>query len=145
MPKLNFSISINASKEKVWNTLWKDSSYREWTSVFAQGSYAVSDWNEGDKISFLSPTGSGMYSSIARKIPNEFMSFKHIGEVKQGIEQPAGFANGDWGDATENYKLTANGNTTVLEVEMDMDPAYEAYFKDAFPKALDKVKLIAES
>ena len=43
MEKMNFSIDINAPKEKVWNVLWDDDSYRKWTSAFAEGSYAKTD------------------------------------------------------------------------------------------------------
>jgi len=43
MERINFSISIDAPKEKVWNVLWNDSSYRKWTSVFAEGSSVVTD------------------------------------------------------------------------------------------------------
>ena len=86
LKKISFSTTIKASKEKVWAVLWNDESYKSWTSAFTQGSYAVSDWNEGSKILFLDGKGSGMYSTIAKKIPNEFMSFKHIVEVKDNIE-----------------------------------------------------------
>ncbi|MEI9912589.1 MAG: hypothetical protein WDO71_24880 [Bacteroidota bacterium] len=56
MQRINFSISINAPKEKVWQVLWNDSSYRQWTSAFSEGSYVVTDnWKEGTKILFLSP------------------------------------------------------------------------------------------
>ena len=44
MKKLQFSIEINAPKEKVWDTLWQDENYRKWTSVFMEGSFAESDW-----------------------------------------------------------------------------------------------------
>ena len=37
MDKLNFSIIINASKEKVWNTMLEDKTYRQWTEAFAAG------------------------------------------------------------------------------------------------------------
>jgi uncharacterized protein YndB with AHSA1/START domain len=64
MQKINFSISINAPKEKVWKVLWNDDSYRKWTSAFAEGSYAVTDnWKEGTKVKFLDPKGSGMISN----------------------------------------------------------------------------------
>ena len=42
MEKLHFSVNINASKEKVWQTLWDDTTYRKWTSAFSETSYAVS-------------------------------------------------------------------------------------------------------
>ncbi len=35
MKKLEFSTDINASKEKVWDALWKDENYEEWTKSFA--------------------------------------------------------------------------------------------------------------
>jgi hypothetical protein len=53
MEKMNFNISINALKEKVWNALWKDATYTKWTSAFTEGSYAVTDnWKEDSKVYF---------------------------------------------------------------------------------------------
>lgn len=63
MEKLHFSTNINAPREKVWDTLWNDNSYRKWTSAFMEGSYAETDnWKEGSKVLFLSPGGDGMGS-----------------------------------------------------------------------------------
>ena len=53
MQKLNFSIVINASKEKVWNTMLEDKTYRIWTEVFSKGSHFIGDWRKGSKILFL--------------------------------------------------------------------------------------------
>lgn len=55
MEQLNFSIQIKAPKEMVWKALWEDKTNREWTAVFSEGSYAVSSWEEGSKVLFLSP------------------------------------------------------------------------------------------
>ena len=52
MKKLSFTIDIKAPKEKVWHSLWDEENYQSWTSVFCEGSYTVSDWNEGSKIYF---------------------------------------------------------------------------------------------
>lgn len=68
--------------------LWNDETYRIWTEAFYAGSYAVSKWKEGDKIQFLSPDGSGMYSKIVENKSNMLMSFKHIGNIKNFEEQP---------------------------------------------------------
>ena len=44
MEKLHFSISIKAPKEKVWDTMLNDVTYRQWTSVFnPPGSYYEGD------------------------------------------------------------------------------------------------------
>ena len=58
MTTLEFKIEINAPKEKVWDILWNDATYKQWTSVFCEGNYVVSDWKEGSKIHFLSPNGT---------------------------------------------------------------------------------------
>lgn len=144
MQKINFSIDISAPREKVWDVLWTDKTYREWTSVFTEGSYAESDWNEGSKILFLSPKGDGMSSLILKKDPPEFMSFKHIAMVKNSEEQPLDEESKKWSGALENYKLITNGTGTTLTVEMDANEDMQAYMNTTFPKALQKVKELSE-
>src|SRR5688572_17172115 len=53
MQRLTFSTTINAPKEKIWKTMLDDASYRQWTSAFHEGSYAVTDWKVGSKALFL--------------------------------------------------------------------------------------------
>lgn len=86
MEKQTFKIMIDASRAKVWEILWGDETYREWTSVFSPGSSAKTDWNEGSKVLFGDNEGNGMVSRIAKKKVNEFMSFEHLGEVHNGVE-----------------------------------------------------------
>lgn len=145
MKKLEFTVNINAPKEKVWETLWKDVNYQKWTSVFSPGSKAVTDWKEGSKVLFLSEKGDGMYSKIEKSIPNKLMSFKHLGEVKDGQEVPLNEETKKWTGAMENYLLEENEGTTSLKVQMDAAEEYNDYFKEKFPKALENVKQLAES
>lgn len=53
MKKIEFSIKINAIKEIVWATLWNDTTYRQWTSIFAPHSHEASHWKQGGKINFI--------------------------------------------------------------------------------------------
>jgi uncharacterized protein YndB with AHSA1/START domain len=140
MKKIQFSVNIRAPREKVWETLWNDATYRQWTSVFSEGSYAVSDWQEGSSIEFLSPGGSGMYSEIARLVPNEHMSFRHLGEIKNGVREP----RSDWAGAVESYTLRSNNGSTDVIVDLDATGEFEDYFRNTFPKALEKLKDITE-
>jgi len=94
METVHYSVKINASKERVWDILWGDLTYPEWSSVFSEGSAIVTDWEKGSKVLFLSGTDDGMYSVIEKKVPNTEMTFKHLGEVRKGVETPA-----NWGDA----------------------------------------------
>lgn len=140
MVTLKFNIEISASREKVWNALWDDACYREWTSVFTPGSYAKSDWQEGSRIEFLNPSGNGIYAIIDKKIVNTRMVFRHQGEVKEGKD----IAGTEWLNALEAYTLDDHNGGTLLITELDTTSDFEQYFKDMFPKALQAVKLIAE-
>ncbi|MFA9186887.1 SRPBCC domain-containing protein [Flavobacterium sp. FBOR7N2.3] len=145
MERLEFTIRIKATAEKVWSVLWNDETYRKWTSAFCEGSYAVSDWNEGDKIHFMSPNGEGMNSIIETKIPNEYMAFKHIGEIKDFKELPIDEETKKWSGYMETYKLNPDGEFVILTSMVDVIEKHIDYFKEAFPKGLEKVKELAEN
>lgn len=141
MEKLKYSITINAPREKVWEILWNDDTYRKWTSAFNEGSHAVTDWKEGSQVLFLDGDGRGMVSRIARKIPNEYMSFEHLGEVNGATNTDAA----TWAGAKENYTLTAVNGKTELSMDMDIEEEYKEMFSKMWPIALDNIKKLAES
>ena len=145
MERKSFSISVNASREKIWDVLWSDSSYRQWTSVFAEGSRAETDWKKGSKVLFHDGKGDGMVSTIIENIPNEYMSIKHLGEVKNGIEDTTSEKVKQWAGAMENYTLTEVDGKTELTVDMDIAEEYKDYFLTTWPKALEKIKELAEA
>ncbi len=145
MQREKFSITIAAPKEKVWKVLWDKDTYSKWTSVFSEGSYAESDWDEGSRVRFLSPEGNGMFSIINKKRENEIMSFKHLGEVKDGKEQPESAISQKWNGAMETYTLKEINGATDLTVEVDITKEFFEYFNSTFPKALLKVKELAEN
>ena len=142
LTRLHFSIDIAAPRDKVWKVLWDDATYRDWTSVFAEGSYAVSDWNEGSTIQFIDPSsGNGMQAIIEKKRPGEFMSFRHEAEIKDGqVQRPA-----EWSGAHENYTLTTKDGRTTLTVDLDVTDEYLQMFEDKFPQALQRVKKLSEA
>lgn len=145
MQKINFSTSINAPKEKVWEILWNLDAYKAWTSAFAEGSYAETDnWKEGSKVLFLGPKRSGMVSMVAVNKPNEYMSFKHLGEVHEGVEDTTSDGVKVWSGSTENYTLKGDNGTTTLSVDMDITDEFKEMFEKMWPSALEKVKALAE-
>lgn len=145
MEKQSFRVLITAPREKVWNILWEDSNYRKWTTAFCEGSYAETDWQEGSRVLFLSPGGNGMVSRIAVKRPPEYMSFRHLGEVKNGVEDTTSDAVKAWAGAEENYTLIEKDGHTELVVEMDMNDEMRNYFMDTWPKALENLKELSEA
>ena len=140
MKKLEFTIEIIASKEKVWDALWNDQNYRNWTSVFHEGSHYESDLQEGSEILFLGPEKSGMYAKIEKLVPNEKMYFLQLGEYKDGEKQEGTFGE----DAIEQYDLVEKDGKTELTVTLNVPEDYIPYFAETFPKALGKVKEMVE-
>lgn len=144
MNRVTFSIAINAPKEQIWKVMLDDSTYREWSSAFQEGSYAVTDWKEGSKALFLTPEGNGMVSRIVGHRPNEFLSIKHLGTVKNGVEDTDSEKRKEWTNALENYTLREQDGKSTLTVEMDVTEEYRSYFEETWPKALGKLKEISE-
>ncbi|MBU2491111.1 MAG: SRPBCC domain-containing protein [Bacteroidetes bacterium] len=148
MEKLNFSIEINAPKEKVWNTMLEDKTYRAWTEAFTPGSHFVGDWNKGSKILFLGPGQNGemggMVSLIKENKLHEYISIEHLGIVQDGKEDITSDGVKDWAGALENYSFTEKDGVTKVSVEMDSNEEYSEMFNGMWPKALHKLKELAE-
>jgi uncharacterized protein YndB with AHSA1/START domain len=145
MQKMNFSIRIKASKEKVWNSLWEFFHYQTWTSVFTEGSTVkTDDWKEGSKVLFLDGNGSGMVSMVAANRRNEYMSFKHLGMITNGTEDTTSDAVKEWAGAMENYTLKEENGQTTLSIESDTSEEYREILEKMWPAALEKLKGLAE-
>ena len=144
MNRLQFSIDITASKTQIWKALWDEQSYREWVGVFSEGSYAVTDnWKEGSKVLFLSPDQSGIFSIIEKHVPNEIMTFRHIGTVVKGKEQAVGDGSKTWSEAIETYTLREGAGYNTLHVEIDVLDEHLDFMTTTFPKALKKIKRLS--
>ncbi len=144
MEKLHFNISIAAPREKVWDVLWTDETYRAWTSVFSEGSRAETDWQKGSKVFFTDGSGSGMVSRIDDLVLHELMSFQHLGELKDGVEDTTSERVQQWAGGREIYILKTVDGQTELTVELDLVEEFKEMFAGLFPKALDIVKELSE-
>ena len=150
MHNIHFSIAIDAPKEKVWHTMLDDATYRAWTEAFAPGSHYAGDWSKGSKMLFLAPdpeTGqiSGMVSRIKENRLHEFISIEHLGMVKDGKEDTTSEAVQAWAAALENYTLKEqNGRTEVLVDMTNIADDFKNMFESMWPKALQKLKELAE-
>ena len=141
MRKLHFQKTIRAPREHVWKTMLAPDTYRDWTAAFADGSYYEGRWEKGEQVKFLTPGGEGMLAEIAESRPPEFLSIHHLGEIRKD----GGGAARTWeGEAYENYSLAAAGDTTTIRVDMDVVPEYEAYMREVWPKALDRLAAVCE-
>lgn len=145
MKKRQYSASIKAPREKVWNILWGKGSYEEWTSPFAEGSTAKTDWQEGSRVLFLDGKGEGMIGKIASRKDNEYMGIQQLGMILGGKEITEGPEIDSWKGAEENYTLKDENGGTHLRVDIDITDDMLDYFDKTWPKALDKLREIAEN
>lgn len=148
MSKLNFSVVINATISKVWDTMLEDKTYRIWTEEFAPGSHYAGNWNKGSKILFLGPTEdgklAGMVSRIKENELHKYISIEHLGEVYDGIEDTTSERVKVWAGALENYTFIDKNGKTELIVDMDINEEFKEMFEDMWPKALRKLKSLCE-
>jgi uncharacterized protein YndB with AHSA1/START domain len=142
MQKQEFSIEIQTPREKVWNTLWEDKTFRDWANIIDEGMYMVGELKEGNEVQFISSvSGYGVTSLVEKLIPNEFVSFRQMADTKDSGERER---EKEWTGGAESYSLAERGGTTTVTVDIDVSPGQEETFKDRFPKALERVKILAE-
>lgn len=145
MNTLHFSTFINAPKQKVWETMLNDETYRDWTSIFnPSGSYYEGSWETGSTMRFLGPGENGevqgMIAEIAEARPYDFMSIKHLGTI-EGEEEK--MFETDYG-VFENYTFEEKDGGTEVRVDLDSLDEWADMFRDMWPKALERLKEIAE-
>lgn len=151
MEKLQFKVSINASTNKVYDTMLgisNKSTYEQWTALFNPTSTYEGSWTKGSKILFVGTDDKGekggMVSEIFDNIPNKFISIRHYGLVKSDVEITEGPEVEKWANGFENYTFGENNGITMVTVDLDTTEDFLGYMNEIFPKALDKLKEICE-
>jgi len=142
MKEIQFSIEINASRESVWATLWEDTTFRDWANAIDEGTYMKGVMKEGNEIQNISSVnGYGVTSLIEKLILNEFALFRHSADTKDSGQQER---EKEWTGGTESYSLTEKNGVTTLIVKIDVPQEQEETFNIIFPRALERVKTLAE-
>ena len=138
---MQFSIEIEAPKEKVWQTLWEDKTFRDWGSIIDEGQYMEGVLAEGSEVQFISSEGLGVTSFVEKLIPYEYVAFKQVADTMDSGKEER---EKEWTGGTESFELTEKNGITNLIVKIDIPLGLEEIFKDRFPKALERVKILAE-
>jgi hypothetical protein len=142
MKEMQFSIEIHATKQKVWNTLWQDKTFREWANIIDPGTYMVGDLKEGNEIQFISSeSGYGVTSLVEKLVVGEFLLLKHQVDTQEAGTRER---ENEWTGGEESYSLTEKNGVTTVTVTVGVPPKMEEYFKVSYPKALERVKVLAE-
>lgn len=141
---LSFTIVVHAPRRRVWQALIGPDTYREWTAAFSEGSHFVGAWDEGAAIHFVAPGGDGMVAVIAEHRPAEWIAIRHLGEIRQGVEDTSSEAVRAWAPAHETYAFADHPEGCQLTATIEAAPAWEDYMRETFPKALARLKALCE-
>lgn len=151
MRKLEFKQEIKAPAQKVYELMLglKDkSTYEFWTEAFNPTSTFEGNWEKGSKILFigLDENGKrgGMVSKVEEHLPAKFVSLVHYGFVDGDNEVTSGEIVEQWAGGYEDYRFEETDGITTVIVELDSLEDHIDYFENSYPKALLKLKEIAE-
>ncbi|QQS44239.1 hypothetical protein IPM65_01420 [Candidatus Roizmanbacteria bacterium] len=142
MNELQFSIQIHAPKEKVWETLWQDKTFRLWADLIDPGTYMKGDMKEGNEIQFISSeNGYGVTSLVEKVVIGEYLLLRHSADTQEKGKRER---EKEWTGGKECYTLDEKDGITNLTVSFDVPPDLETYFKVNYPKAMERIKEMAE-
>lgn len=142
MKEMQFLVEIHATKEKVWETLWQDETFRQWASIIDPGTYMLGDLKEGNEVQFISAeNGYGVTSLVEKLTPGEFLLLRHHADTQEAGKRER---DNEWTGGEESYILTEKDGITTLAVVFGVPPQMEEYFTINYPKALEQVKVLAE-
>lgn len=142
MNQMQFQIPIHAPKEKVWATMWDDTTFRQWAGIIDTGTYMVGELTEGAEIQFISAeNGYGVTSLVESVTPNEYLLLKHKADTQNtGAQNRAD----QWTGGEEKYTLVQSADSTTLTAIFDVPTELEGYFNDTYPKAFACIKELSE-
>jgi hypothetical protein len=146
MNTLTYSIEIQADPAHVWNTMLKPGSYEQWAKTFSEGSTFEGTWAEGETVRFIDPELGGSQAVLDVFRPHTSIVARHVALVGQDGELDADSEPAkQWVGSTESYTLSENGDGTTLEIQMNTSPLFVEMFDACWPKALENLKILAES
>ena len=135
MKQLEFETQINATPEKVWETLFSEETYPKWTP----GHRFEGNWQVGTMMKFFDKDNNGMYDEVLTNNPQKEMKVKHLGWIYDGEISPQG-----WEDVTVSYLLEPNENGTTLKSEVNSLDEFVDFYNGYFPSIFQKIKEISE-
>ena len=142
---LHFSVQIEAPRARVWETMLGAETYGDWTTAFCEGSHFEGSWDKGAQIRFLDPNNSGMLAEIAENRRHEYVSIRLLGEINAGVEDTTSDKIRAWAPAYENYTFRDHDGGTQLDISVDVSPEWESMIREAYPKALERLKDLCEA
>ena len=145
MKELRYEISINSSREEVWDLMLGSDSYNKWAISFSTNSMFEGEWKQGSSIKFIDPDIGGTKAFLEVFKPFEQILARHTTLISvDGSEDTDSDEAKTWIGTTENYSFSESEGRTRLVVTMNTDDKYIEMFDASWPKALTKLKHLCE-
>lgn len=145
MMELTYTVTINAPKSVVWDTMIEKDTYTQWTKAFSEGSDYTGTWGKGEELDFLDPGIGGTRATVEVFEPHEKTVLKHKAILDAQSQPTTPDENGEkWLGSTEEYILSDDDGGTLLTVNVATDEAFRKMFDESWPKALALLKTICE-
>jgi uncharacterized protein YndB with AHSA1/START domain len=143
---LHYETVIDASPQKVWETMLDKETYVQWVDVSWPGSSYDGEWNQGSTIRFTGGDGGGgTLAEITELEPYSKVVAEHVAVLlEDGSEDRESQMAKGWIGTTEAYAFTSENGSTRLDVELTTAPEWASMFEDGWPKALEALKQLAE-
>ena len=145
MPQLHYSIQIDQAPLTVHNVLVDKEAYATWTYSFSSASRFDGDWSEGSQMLFTfvgaNQTQWGMVARVDKNQPGELIQLRYVDQWKNNPQTPH-----NWNSALETYRFIPISQGTKLSctLEVDNNEACIAFFDQAWPAALQRLKDLCE-
>ena len=148
MQSLQYSITIDAPREKVWDTMLGRDTYEKWTATAWPGSTFEGDWSEGSQMRFVGVDGDGggTLAQIMRVDPYAHIDAEHIAVIAEdGSEDRKSDVAKTWVGTKERYSFNARNGSTEVVVDIETYPEWADMFNDGWPGALQALKTLCET
>jgi hypothetical protein len=122
-----------------------DETYRQWVAKSWPDSFYEGKWEQGGKIRFIGPEGSGTLAELVEVKPYQKIFARHVAVLgPDGSEDRTSEIAKGWVGITEEYTFTEHQGKTTVKVSIETNPAWRKMFDDGWPDALKELKKITE-
>lgn len=145
MEHLEYEVVISAPAKLVWETMLNEETYKQWVAKSWPNSYYEGRWQEGEKIKFIGPDGSGTLAELVHVKPYKNVLARHIAVLGPGgVEDRTSEMAKGWIGISEEYQFQESLGVTTLKVFIETSSAWKPMFEEGWPPALEELKRISE-
>ena len=145
MKTLKHSINISASPEEIWNAIFSPDCFKKWGAEFGPDPNFSGTWEEGTEMHFYDSDHNGMVALVEKCDLHKTLVLRYVACLAGGKKDVAAIEKMDWKDHLEKYLIEEKENGCTLQIESDTGDEFVEAFTAAWPRALNRIKDMAEA